>query len=938
MQALYLLGVTLLIFILLFVLQSFTKEGFGMNEDRMHNKFSDTYQQKYSNIGVALMARNNVGALGGDTRNLLGNVVSTMDDNNKVVNKVKNSFPTEGTSSGLFALIKKCEAVKTADCNAFDDPAFNKDCGICLDIGTNNEGKSATGGLVLISDDKKYLGAKPIPAGNLIRDYDPTVGTCPAKRMVSNKAECLRMVDQIKCEKNTTYGSPNGCSQCYDADGNYLVLQPDSTSKVSGTLYVVGSGNFVMNDIRRTLSKTRPLVITISNTDGFGSANITVEGIPVPEPYDNGRTYAIGDMIIFNTGIYRMREGVGAAGYSPARQGDKLWELKGALSDYEMPSTPFIAGYLASPDATGSSDTGYFNIDFYRLVLNDAETGRKPRVTKTIKVNGVDVTRMEAGYRKTRMSLATRYPFVFADPMSQEATVCVSSPFVTKQAASEFLQSDPCYAKGSKAGNYNVECLQATFLANGCTEQGKAYPKAATDTSALNYSEGNAQSISEIADKVYAMAVATSTGVDANGTKLSVEDWSAASVFCTGKAITSPCDVPEKNTGPLPKECIVYLWDNQGQNKEVGSTYETSLVNMASSLFSSGNVQRFCTRSGTLSPKNMDGTNNVANINFWTKKGGIGAVKAAMALVHSVANNQAPPEDPEKALAIKQCYGINASSRPTFTSSYITDNTVGVNTSPVTSGPPRTMIPAIVNSPINVQDAHKLPDGSRSGPIVLGQQLMDWTNFRVAATVTTCGLNWGDKNWWGGGSFFNPTPFTKGFGTNDWGNINLNNGVWESGQLRTFFCGVFRFGDQAKVCIRVHRTTPGINQGHDLEWCSNVITGGPTLHFDMSYILEEKVIRVKIAGALVQTADIPFKGFQMTEVDNKWNFTFKPIPKGPLMTTVFVGAYNHSHEEFCGTINYLYVGPAKEDNAQAAPQASSASSGSTRSGGPGWNL
>ena len=53
MQALYLLGVTLLIFIILFVLRSFTKEGFGPSEDRMHDEFSDKYQQKYSNIGAA---------------------------------------------------------------------------------------------------------------------------------------------------------------------------------------------------------------------------------------------------------------------------------------------------------------------------------------------------------------------------------------------------------------------------------------------------------------------------------------------------------------------------------------------------------------------------------------------------------------------------------------------------------------------------------------------------------------------------------------------------------------------------------------------------------------------------------------------------------------------------------------------------------------------
>ena len=216
---------------------------------------------------------------------------------------------------------------------------------------------------------------------------------------------------------------------------------------------------------------------------------------------------------------------------------------------------------------------------------------------------------------------------------------------------------------------------------------------------------------------------------------------------------------------------------------------------------------------------------------------------------------------------------------------------------------------------------------------------MNWNNFRVAVTVTTCGLkNYGQKNWWGHGSFFNPTPYTTGIGTNDWGNIKMGNGIWENHQLRTFYCGIQGQGDHGKVAISVNRSHHGWSQKKDLFWTSkNYIRGGPTLHFDMSYIREEKVMRVKISGALEETAEIPFDGFHMVQIDNKWNFTFIPVPKEPILTTVFVGAFNHSHEEFCGNIDYLYLGPAKEE-AAAVPVANSASSAPVRSGGPGWNL
>jgi hypothetical protein len=51
---------------------------------------------------------------------------------------------------------------------------------------------------------------------------------------------------------------------------------------------------------------------------------------------------------------------------------------------------------------------------------------------------------------------------------------------------------------------------------------------------------------------VYANAVLTATGVDITGNQASIQDWSKASVFCTGVTIQSPCDTANQSTGPLP--------------------------------------------------------------------------------------------------------------------------------------------------------------------------------------------------------------------------------------------------------------------------------------------------------------------------------------------------------------------------------------------------
>lgn len=42
--------------------------------------------------------------------------------------------------------------------------------------------------------------------------------------------------------------------------------------------------------------------------------------------YDNSKVYTVGDFVTFKGGVYKMEESAGAAGYSPARAGDKLWK------------------------------------------------------------------------------------------------------------------------------------------------------------------------------------------------------------------------------------------------------------------------------------------------------------------------------------------------------------------------------------------------------------------------------------------------------------------------------------------------------------------------------------------------------------------------------------------------------------------------------------
>ena len=361
-----------------------------------------------------------------------------------------------------------------------------------------------------------------------------------------------------------------------------------------------------------------------------------------------------------------MQEGAGQPGYAPDRVGDQLWEARGTYADYPYKTAPpgFLAGYIQSPNGDGSEP-----MDLYRIILTDTITGRKPRVMGQINVNGEPLTKMGVGNGKLSMRLTVYSPFSFMSTLSQEATLCTGSPFITKPESARLLNSDPCYARGSGPGNYNLDCLQQVFQNNGCglsaaTLDKSAFPATNTKGAALMInSDGTFRNISDIADSIYQAAMSTATGLGADGNQLELSEWSNVSKFCTGVTINSPCDANAAN-GPLSPDCIIYLWDNKGENKITGATY--SLTSLARSLFSAGRINRFCTRQGTKAPINVNNVKNQANIDYWMAFGGVVAVKREMSKLHNDANTSLTNED-TKAPSILQCYGIIPNPRVSYT-------------------------------------------------------------------------------------------------------------------------------------------------------------------------------------------------------------------------------------------------------------------------------
>jgi hypothetical protein len=614
-HAIFMVIGTILVFLIVTFVYRKSREGFATAQAQ--EDYVAGQQKNFNPLGAALISAKTEGNLGTNTRPLLGTHVNVPTPEMATFHQeIDDRFPMKDGKSGVFSIIEKCEAVKNTDCSAFDDPAFKENCGMCLDIGENSQHEATMGGLVLLPDDRKYANDSAI--GNFIPDYAPTLGKCPANKMVSTKEQCLRLKKELECAKNASYDIP-GCSQCY-ADGTYFPVSP-GTRQFEATIVLVGSGLLNFREV------------------GYQQ----MEGIKLTDtPYTIYLKGPEGTRISF--GIFPCTHGQATA------QGIKC-------ADDQMKKPPTIGGYI-----TGETANGEMAVDIARIIFIEEYTNRKPLTKGVKKVNDIDVRVMSTGFGHDTAVFHARNPFTFMDTTSQEASRCQAGPYVTLKESAALLDSDPCYKKGSGPGKYSMECLQNTMDANGCFPEGKGYPKDPATAASLMQ---KGSTINDIANYIYEQAIITSTGNSMAGEKLTVPQISAASVFCTGREITSPCDLGNKDSGPLTIDCIDYLWKNEGDGKSFGPTY--SRASQASGLFKTGNTPRFCQSSGTLAPIGEDGKPNNANIAFWQLKGGVDAVKAAMREIHSDANSEMLDDD--KEAAILQCYGASLARRPKPSSS-----------------------------------------------------------------------------------------------------------------------------------------------------------------------------------------------------------------------------------------------------------------------------
>jgi hypothetical protein len=456
-------------------------------------------------------------------RNLLRNVVAKPSD---------PSFNLSGANMGQIAIndgtggkaiegSKICEKITSIDCNAFDDPNFAANCGICHEGGKNSKGENIFGGLFILEDDKLNAeeAAKAMRSRRI--NYRPTVGQCGPNKFSVTKSQCIKIKNQLECEKQQNFGIP-GCSQCFQDEKFY--------------------------SIDETAGKSDPHFILI----GKGTVKITKEGSNTTQTIVLAESPKKVEMQDFKEGQ------------------TVTFELIGADSE--------MAGYIE-----GNTSSGLFSVDMVRLIEKDSITNAKPRVTNIVQINSGSFNVMRPGRGQPSAVFILKNVFTFLDPSDEDAKLCSASPLITKEESATFLNSSTCFKKDQVPGRYSLDCLKETFTNAGCTINGNGYPSTQEKANILMNDGSKNLSIGEIAAKVYKASLESYSGQ--RGTqKISLQDWDTVSMFCRGIPITNPCSNPDTNN-PVSVECLDYIWKNKGATETGPTSFGATYTNTnASSL------------------------------------------------------------------------------------------------------------------------------------------------------------------------------------------------------------------------------------------------------------------------------------------------------------------------------------------------------------------
>ena len=624
----------------------------------------------------------------------LGSSDADYSDVTMKLQQFKNKFPSRSDGNdSVFAVINFCkETGKGAKPfgQVKDGISFNDYCGVCVSSGIDELGKAfkTQQGLVLDKGTRDAAIKEKTENSYLFPRVTPPLATCDGAPdtpvFATNQADLDLFAKRQYCSTKRQIDPTHGCSLCYENDSYSYVEKNAATQKIS--LQIRGTGTAIIQ-LKGKVIKTIRLSATTQQVDLINA------------DASHGKE---GDIFFIN-----------------------VTPIDATATTDVIPAT--VYGYFKGSNANGGSFTMPLNL----LLLSDSISNTSPKKSGFVSVDGVTVAYILPGAGKTNMNLKGTIPFTFVEPDDFSAMDCINAPYqIKEESVNDFSTDQPCYAKGSKPGNYNDDCLKSIILNAGCTSAGDLYTK---DYKTLN--TGN-KSLDQIYTDISAKA--QQDGIDPVKTK-----------ECSGRNIVGDCDTfvfrPDlKFTGNAnAKKCLSYLYNNKGtgtaaSDKAIGPTYlgYTTYSNNTDLV-----KNRYCLPEGALNPDSSVAATATAAVATLSKiadtaitKGasGIQAVKTYLnsQLDIAVDTSRNANTDPDRKAAILNCFGSFTEPFENFRGDVIYPLPLTGSTSPTVVTPKRYTVS-------NAYDLDDLPvwsgDGGGAANI---SKVINYNNYSTAAPVS----------------------------------------------------------------------------------------------------------------------------------------------------------------------------------------------------------
>jgi hypothetical protein len=226
----------LLIVIVIYLFYIFykTNEGFAgypVNAERIN--FEDEGKRRYNDYADTInVLRQNIIPNGPTGDPILKDLLITPAVEGKTASEISSGltytdplkYLSPEIGSTIIEKIKKCEAVKSWDCTAFEDPEFLSNCGICTD-GETHMGNKHTGGLYIDPYLKEEETRQALSAGKK-PNFQATAGICKGEFIIG-RPYCDIQKDRYECSKETGFdgkAAKTKCSLCAFSPGGNLFV------------------------------------------------------------------------------------------------------------------------------------------------------------------------------------------------------------------------------------------------------------------------------------------------------------------------------------------------------------------------------------------------------------------------------------------------------------------------------------------------------------------------------------------------------------------------------------------------------------------------------------------------------------------------------------------------------------------------------------------